>query len=199
MTDNGVLYVVEFDDGGIKVGRTRYPQNVETRYIKDAKRFHVKVTRHWVGDEHAGVTSNETTLKRWCASRGTPRTGIKSGRGSAPSEWYDDLQFDEAVEKASSLTRDSEPPQITQHQPFEITIDLKNMIISIDHDHVIIELDMTEPTWVPLLIFTLNNKIGIPPEIIIGNVISPLLKKLVAQAAGSDHIFVISTEPKENA
>ena len=98
-----VIYVIEFDDMRIKVGRTVKCSQVLKRYQGVAKPWGRLVTRHWTSSEHANYEENERTLKRWLRSTAMPHTGKDGG---APGEWFSGISFDDVVQYAESLPKE---------------------------------------------------------------------------------------------
>lgn len=86
------IYVVEFDQGTIKVGQTSQPENRMRSLMLQGQKFNIGTIRHWCSEEHMGAFLNEKTLIRWCAER------AKSVHGE---EWFMGLQFEEV--KAAAI------------------------------------------------------------------------------------------------
>ncbi|MER7361909.1 hypothetical protein [Nonomuraea wenchangensis] len=85
----GFLYVVEFTDGWIKVGRTRNAKVRINDYAKEAYMRRAKVVRVHLSGPHEGYEANEATLINFCAGRAQDAIG---------REYFHGLRF-EAVSR----------------------------------------------------------------------------------------------------
>ena len=94
------LYVVEFDDGTIKVGYTVDPEARIKAHAFNAGKFRISIIRHWVSEPHVAARLNEKTLIAWCK----PRAGSVHGE-----EWYTGLSFDEVRDAAAALVPPARP------------------------------------------------------------------------------------------
>ena len=91
---SGYVYVIAFDDGTLKVGRS---QDAEVRlrtHGQTAKGFGLSVTGKWSSPEHVGWVENEAALKALAEELG----GVCRG-----DEWFTGVDFGELVAKAASL------------------------------------------------------------------------------------------------
>ena len=96
------LYVVEFDQGTVKVGYSGDPDARVRGYVFQAHKFRINVLRHWVSEPHALGFLLEKTLLKWCAERAKEVHG---------EEWFTGLTFEEAKEAALHiLANDGLPP-----------------------------------------------------------------------------------------
>lgn len=96
------IYVVEFDQGTIKVGQTAHPENRMRGLMLNAQKFRIGMLRHWTSEEHMGAFLNEKTLIRWCAERAKEVHG---------EEWFTGLTFEEVKAAALSIiANDGLPP-----------------------------------------------------------------------------------------
>lgn len=84
------LYVVEFDQGTIKVGYSTNPELRMQAFATHGSVFRIRILRHWVSEPHMGASLNEKTLLKWCTNRAVETSG---------KEWFYGLEFDE-VKKA---------------------------------------------------------------------------------------------------
>jgi predicted GIY-YIG superfamily endonuclease len=84
------LYVVEFDQGTIKIGYSTNPELRMQNFASHGAVFRIRVLRHWVSEPHMGACLNEKTLIEWCRKRAVEVSG---------KEWFYGLEFDE-VKKA---------------------------------------------------------------------------------------------------
>jgi len=84
------LYVVEFDQGTIKIGFSASPDLRMQFFAAHGSVFRIRVLRHWVSEPHTGAALNEKTLINWCKKRALEVSG---------KEWFYGLEFDE-VKKA---------------------------------------------------------------------------------------------------
>lgn len=90
MPELACLYVVEFDQGTIKVGYSSNPELRMQAFATHGSVFRIRVLRHWVSEPHMGASLNEKTLINWCKKRAVEVSG---------KEWFYGLEFDE-VKKA---------------------------------------------------------------------------------------------------
>lgn len=103
----GYLYVIEFDDGWLKLGCSRNPMDRLVRNAKSYYRYHggMRVTRMWVSIPHLSPKRSErrmTGLATRCGGvNNFPRreTGEKHGE----SEMYFGLNFDDFTKMADEL------------------------------------------------------------------------------------------------
>jgi hypothetical protein len=100
----GCVYVLAFDNGTVKVGKT---QNVGQRlnaHKSDARKFALTVTGEWVSPVHVEWNANENALKGIAASLG--------GTAVRP-EYFSGVGFAAVVEEARGLP--FTPPQCSCH------------------------------------------------------------------------------------
>lgn len=94
MPEMSALYVVEFDQGTIKVGYSGDPESRVRGYVFHANKFRIEVLRHWVSAPHATAFLFEATLIRWCTERAKEVHG---------KEWFTGLEFEEVKAAALSI------------------------------------------------------------------------------------------------
>lgn len=71
----GHIYLIEYQDGFVKVGRTADPRNrVESHWI-DARKFGYQITRMWVSKTHANYVENEKEAIMHCNEFGEQKYG----------------------------------------------------------------------------------------------------------------------------
>lgn len=92
MSNLGYLYVIEFSNGTVKVGRSDTPQNRIASHRHAAQAFGARVQRVWVSDGHEHSNLTEAKLLERLPE---PLCG---------NEWFDTVMFDDAVKTASLLT-----------------------------------------------------------------------------------------------
>lgn len=80
------LYVVEFDQGTVKIGYSTDPDARIKSVMYQGAVFRHKIIRHWISEPHTGAYLNEKTLIEWCAVRASEVNG---------KEWFVGLEFDE--------------------------------------------------------------------------------------------------------
>jgi hypothetical protein len=90
----GYVYVVEFDSGLIKVGRTEFPRSRIAMYATHAAAFGVRPTRGWLSPMHEDPRPTEAALIAASVDLG----GTPVGR-----EYFNDLAFEEIATRAASL------------------------------------------------------------------------------------------------
>lgn len=88
------VYVVEFDNGRIKVGQTSDPDKRLSEHRGMAHQFGSDITRFWVSQAHTGFALNEESLIRYCRNHGTSSSG---------REYFADLDFYQVAAYAESL------------------------------------------------------------------------------------------------
>lgn len=91
------LYVIEFDQGTIKVGYSASPAKRVAAHITQAAQFGIGVSNQWISDLHPFGYKLERTLVWWCASCATPVYG---------AEWFKGLDFEEVKATALELFAD---------------------------------------------------------------------------------------------
>jgi DNA-binding XRE family transcriptional regulator len=92
---DGYVYLIAFDNGLVKVGRTR---NIERRLIahtQAAHNFGFAVTGKWVSPRHRGWMGNEDELIRLAHELG--------GKQTTP-EYFKNVSFEALVERARQLS-----------------------------------------------------------------------------------------------
>jgi DNA-binding XRE family transcriptional regulator len=99
---DGFIYLIAFDNGLVKIGRT---QDIERRLVAHARAAHsfgFTVTGKWVSPRHRGWFANEDELIRLAHEMG--------GKPTTP-EYFKDVSFDALVDKARQLpfTADAAP------------------------------------------------------------------------------------------
>lgn len=86
------LYVIEFDQGTIKVGyASRFAERIQG-HVYQAAKFRIGVLRHWVSEPSATAFLHEKTLIAWCTERAKETHG---------KEWFTGLTFEEV--KAAAM------------------------------------------------------------------------------------------------
>jgi predicted GIY-YIG superfamily endonuclease len=88
------IYIVEFDQGTVKIGQTAKPEERMRSHMWQARKFRIDVVRHWVSEPHMGAFLNEKTLIRWCTERAKETHG---------DEWFTGLTFEEVKAAAVSI------------------------------------------------------------------------------------------------
>jgi len=96
--NRGHIYVVEFDQGTIKVGTSVDPKARLRSHAGLAAFFQISIARRWISLPHANAQANEKALIHWC----TERAQVVGGR-----EWFGGLAFDEVVAHGRKLAGDS--------------------------------------------------------------------------------------------
>ena len=91
------IYVIEFDQGTVKVGYTKHPDKRIRAHRSQAAQFRINVTRQWISDPHGEAALNERLLADWCALSAETVNG---------SEWFTGLSFDEVRDRAVGLVGD---------------------------------------------------------------------------------------------
>lgn len=88
------LYVVELDQGTIKVGYSSQPETRVRSFVYQAAKFGIGVARHWVSDPKVTAFLFEKALIDRCAVRATSVHG---------DEWFRGLVFEEVKAHAIEL------------------------------------------------------------------------------------------------
>lgn len=92
------LYVIEFQNGTVKVGRTTNPDKRLSDHRSTGKALGVPVTRAWVSDAHEGSEATEQMLLNVL------------GQATEGREWFREVMFLHAVERATDIVQaDTEP------------------------------------------------------------------------------------------
>lgn len=91
----GYVYVVEFNTGLVKVGRTQSPQDRLVSYMSHAGAFGAHPTRGWVSPLHEGNRGTEAAL--------VVLAGELGGQSTA-REYFNGVAFEEIVARASALS-----------------------------------------------------------------------------------------------
>ncbi|MFY1597358.1 hypothetical protein [Micromonospora sp. WMMD737] len=86
------LYVLQFDNGVIKVGRTGDPRTRHERHERDCGRYGLTIKRRWVSEEWQGAQWAERQLIAVCAKIGR--------RTPAGREYFRDVPFSIACQQA---------------------------------------------------------------------------------------------------
>lgn len=91
---HGYIYVIEFSDLTVKVGRTNAPRGRIGNHRSDAAKFGIGISRLWVSEQHLEFAENERQLIAHAAANGSL---------SAGAEYFTDCDFDAVSTYASSL------------------------------------------------------------------------------------------------
>ena len=103
------IYVVEFSTGILKVGFSNEPNQRIAAHRVESRRFRADVLRTWVSPAHEGGKANEHALIAWCSRSGINETG---------NEYFRDVEFDDVVAYAKSLSYPPVPaPRALQLPP----------------------------------------------------------------------------------
>lgn len=171
-----VIYVVEFGDGCVKVGRTSHPERLKSRYEGDARRAATTLVRHWVSEPHHNHVTNEAHLIAWCQERGVARTGVNGDRG----EYFDGLTFEDVVAHAQTLTL--EPVPADTRVPLTVTFDWVNGLVLVTGFDEPLTLEMSHPLWVAHLMLlggsgsSFATQVALPVLRKLGQVLPPVLR-----------------------
>lgn len=91
------VYVIEFSNGTVKVGRSSMPEFRIQQHQRDARAFGFDLSRVWLSEAHADAKATELALIRECSAM----AGITSG---ARREYFNgSLVFGFAVSAAQML------------------------------------------------------------------------------------------------
>lgn len=71
----GHIYLIEYQDGSVKVGRTANPRSRVGSHWSDARKFNHQVTRVWVSKAHANHIANEKEAIMICNEFGDQKSG----------------------------------------------------------------------------------------------------------------------------
>lgn len=91
----GYVYVIEFDNGTVKVGQSKAISSRLRMHKQNARGFGLKMTRHWVSPRHCGWLENEEVLKRIARELG--------GEATTP-EFFTGVSFDALTERSRALS-----------------------------------------------------------------------------------------------
>jgi hypothetical protein len=91
------VYIIEFDGGLVKVGRTNNPKNRIAAHAGNVRSVSgYKIINHWVSVKHSNYSENEANLINFCSAKFDKNEG--SGR-----EWFVGCDFDSIVSYAKCL------------------------------------------------------------------------------------------------
>jgi hypothetical protein len=90
----GYVYVLAFDSGGVKVGRTQNKQNRLRTHKRNARTFGITITDSWVSPLHVEWCLNEDTLKA---------LGTKHGGTPVTPEYFRGADYAAIVKTAERL------------------------------------------------------------------------------------------------
>ncbi len=99
-SSSGYIYVIAFDDGTLKVGRSQDAEIRLRTHGQTAKGFGLSVTDKWSSPEHVGWVENEIALKTLAKELG----GVCRG-----GEWFTGVDFGDLVTKAAASLKFSQP------------------------------------------------------------------------------------------
>lgn len=91
---DGYVYIVEFNDGTVKVGKAKNLQIRLANHRQDAEKFKLSIAQWWGSPLHRDYADTEKLLIEFASGTGD----IHGGR-----EYFTGVSFDRAVEFASSL------------------------------------------------------------------------------------------------
>lgn len=95
---SGSLYVLEFADGTIKVGRSRQAAvRVMSSSVQVCANRRTALVRQWVSDRHRGYVKTERKLIEWAWKHGRPISGYQ--------ELLAGLTFEKTVTAAQAVIR----------------------------------------------------------------------------------------------
>jgi hypothetical protein len=92
--DGGYVYVLRYDDGLVKVGRTRDARSRLTGHATTGRVFGRQLAEWWVSPPHDGWRENEKTLVSFAADLGAP----------VAAEYFPGISFDDLVARAKTLS-----------------------------------------------------------------------------------------------
>lgn len=96
------IYVIGFDNGLIKVGRTSRPQQRITSHKGNVYNIsRAEIINQWVSVEHTNPDENERKLISFCE--------VKSKKTGKRSEWFNNVNFADVVSYAEGLFYDQTP------------------------------------------------------------------------------------------
>lgn len=82
----GYIYLVEFDNGTVKVGSTANPRARFETFRREAHAFGLSIVETWLSVLHDGYQGNEETLLGLAAEHGTRRDGREYFTGTTLAE-----------------------------------------------------------------------------------------------------------------
>jgi hypothetical protein len=92
------VYVIEFDGGLIKVGRTSYPdQRIKTHESTVCNFTKKKIVNKWISSKHGNAKENELKMISFCSS---------TGESTGSREWFKGVSFFDVVAFSESLIFD---------------------------------------------------------------------------------------------
>lgn len=91
----GYLYIILFENGVLKAGRTQKPAKRIPNHASNAASFSTTIEKVWVSCHHDNYTSNETLLMSRIAA---------NAKKQNKREYFEGISFDDAVALASKLS-----------------------------------------------------------------------------------------------
>lgn len=92
---DGYIYVIEFSDKTVKIGRTQSMERRGAQHDGDAQKFGLTIVRTWSSPAHRKYKSNENALGKYC--REIP------GSENRAREYFTGVDFDDVVLFANGL------------------------------------------------------------------------------------------------
>lgn len=106
---DGYIYVLEFSNDVVKVGKTISPRTRAGEHERDVSRFGETIVRWWLSKVHRGYHENEVALIT---------AGARMGRTLGSVEFFADCSFAALVEVARGLP--AAPSTITERAAVEV-------------------------------------------------------------------------------
>lgn len=92
------IYVLEFSDGTLKVGRSNNCAHRIETHRKNAATFGIKVEQQWTSKAHVNTHDTEAALVAYCHQRAKETIRV---------EWFHGLEFSKVVAHAETLNYDT--------------------------------------------------------------------------------------------
>lgn len=110
MSEIQQIYVVEFDTGIVKVGRSAKADRRLKTISREARQHGGGIARSWASEEHANAPANERALLEFCAGRGLRVTDGRNG------EYFKGLDYPAVVAFAQTLEFDYPTPVVPEYK-----------------------------------------------------------------------------------
>ena len=103
----GVIYVVAFSTGVVKLGRSAEPARRLAEHRHDAVALGLAVTDEWASPRHAGCDHTERALRSYAVKAGAVAT-VAGPRG----EYLTGISFAQLIRRAKRLPYPTPPPPV---------------------------------------------------------------------------------------
>lgn len=93
--NDGYVYVIEFDNGTVKVGQTKHPDKRLSQHRTASSKFGIGIAKYFVSEIHRGHEDTERALIKHAQKL--------AGSESVPGEYFTGIHFSDCVDFIKSL------------------------------------------------------------------------------------------------